>query len=856
MSAHADACLTEDAAIAYVHGRLTGDALAGAQAHLDRCTDCGRMIEQVGLARTVSGRHRDPGVAPPTNAPPPEAAFATTLPSSKRDNSLPRGTGIGRYVLLRRLGEGGMGVVYAAYDPELDRKVAIKLLRDDVHDPTHAEAHRSRLLREAQALARLSHPNVIVVHDVGTFGTQVFMAMEFVEGQTVGGWLREGKRSWREVVELFRLAGRGLAAAHAAGLVHRDFKPENVILGKDGRVRVMDFGLARSTDPNEPSISGVRAMLTSTTDLRRSDALGEPLTDAGTFLGTPGYMAPEQHHGGEVDARTDQFSFCVALYEALYGERPFAGQTTAALGLAVGQGMVKEPPRDSSVPGWIRKLLLRGLAVRPSDRFPSMEALLLALSPPSRRLSRRKVALIVASAVAALSVAYVFSQSARVKMCQDREGDELSMFDATARTKLAAAFMATGARNWEADFARAAKQLERHLGELGVQRDSACEALRSSTATSARLASRMRCIDRQAELVRALLSQLGSADAVAVERATDAVYGLPSPATCSAREAWRSAPGWPDDRVRSDRATNLSQKLAKARALQLLGRAEDALSVARAVHAEAEAGGYEPIKAEALLRVGALQSQLELRESAQSTLYEAIWSGEAARHDQVVAEAWVQLVDVVGVKRGFEEQGLQCVRHAEAAIRRLGGAPDLEVHLAEVHARLQEKRGLHAQALASREVALERAAAADAEHPRTGDAMDAVAKSLEHLHRYAEAAQKRQQAVELLSRLRGESHSSLRDSLFAFGRDLLSSEQPARAVAPLERALALGERTLPAAELAELRFALARALWGATMDRDRARRLAELARDGAPREPGSEATVVRIETWLAAHDAP
>ncbi len=854
-----DACLTEDAAIAYVHGRLEGAPLEAAKAHLSHCRDCTRTLESVGLARTVSQRRRTGTPEPAVRMDGAQSgpALADTQPSSRPGSvTLPRGTSIGRYVLLRRLGEGGMGVVYAAYDPELDRKVAIKLLRDDVQDPARAEAYRGRLFREAQALARLSHPNVIVVHDVGTFGTQVFMAMEFVEGQTAGRWLREGKRTWREVLEMFRFAGRGLAAAHAAGLIHRDFKPDNVILAKDGRVRVMDFGLARSTD-DDPSISGARALFTSTTDLRKNDVLGEPLTEAGMFLGTPGYMAPEQHHGGEVDARTDQFSFCVALYEALYGERPFAGQTVDALGLAVGQGMIKEPPKDSDVPGWLRKLLLRGMAVKPDDRFPSMDELLAALSRRRGRFTKRQLTLLAAAAVAGLCLAFVFSQSARVKICQTTEGDALALFGPAAHTQLAAAFMATGATQWEGDFARTAKVLERHLAELGAQRDAACEALRSPSASSRRLAQRMRCIDRGAELAAAVINQLGNADALAVERSIDAAYSLPSPKECGDLEA-RRAPPWPEDAPGARDAKRLSEQLARARALELLGRSEEALAVARAALATAEAQANEPLKAEALLRVGELQGRLELRESAQSTLYEALWSAEAARHDAVVAAAWVALVDVVGLRRGFDEQGLQSVRHAEAAIRRLGGAPDLEVRLGEAHARLLERRGLHAEALVVRQAALQRAQSAiGVEHPATGEALNGVASSMEALERWADAASYRQRAVELLQQLRGEQHPSLRDPLFALGKDLLFALQPPRAVAPLERALALGEKTLAAAELSELRFALAQALWGATLDKDRARRLALLARDGRPKAPaGTDEGLTKIESWIAAHDAP
>jgi serine/threonine protein kinase len=277
-----------------------------------------------------------------------------------------KGTVIGRYVVLARLGAGAMGVVLAAYDPELDRKVALKLLRPRGGD---AGAARARLQREAQALAKLNHSNVVAVHDVGVHAGHVFVAMEFVDGQTLGAWTQSAPRSWRDVVGVFEAAGRGLAAAHASGLVHRDFKPDNVMIGKDGRVRVMDFGLARATEGAvEPARAG---------DLPadKSDILATPLTQTGAMMGTPAYMAPEQFGGLEVTTRSDQFGFCVALFEALYGERPFGGETLGALAFNATEGNVRDVGRTRDVPMWLRRVVLRGLSPRPEDRFPDMPRL-------------------------------------------------------------------------------------------------------------------------------------------------------------------------------------------------------------------------------------------------------------------------------------------------------------------------------------------------------------------------------------------------------------------------------------------------------------------------------------------------
>jgi serine/threonine protein kinase len=333
------------------------------------------------------------------------AETVTAAPGSARPGpqgaGLPRGTAVGRYVILRQLGGGAIGVVYAAYDPELDRKLAIKILRTEASGKLEGSEARGRMQREAQAMARLTHTNVIAVYDAGTFEDQVFVAMEFVDGQTLRGWLKEKPRSWREVRDVFLLAGRGLAAAHAAGLVHRDFKPENVLIGVGGRVCVGDFGLARSATAAEPSAP---VALEDTALGSGSDALSATLTRTGAFLGTPAYMAPEQLMGRKADTRADQFSFCIALYEALYGQRPFAGDTIGDLSFAIMKGRIREPPAGCKVPAWLRAVVQRGLAADPEQRFDSIDAMLHALGrDPALRWRRALTVLSTALVVAGLA---------------------------------------------------------------------------------------------------------------------------------------------------------------------------------------------------------------------------------------------------------------------------------------------------------------------------------------------------------------------------------------------------------------------------------------------------------------------
>ncbi len=364
------ACLDDNAASEFVSGSLAGAALTKVEGHLAGCRDCRALV-----AALAGGDDLD------SNAATRKRERITESQAGRRPTkTLQIGDRVGRYLVLSTLGAGGMGVVFSAYDPQLDRKIALKLLRANLG--ANAKEARTRLKREAQAIAQLNHPNVVGVYDVGTTDDgAVYLAMEFVEGDTITTWLKRWPRTWREIVELFLQAGRGLYAAHAVGLLHRDFKPDNVLVGGDGRVRVSDFGLARSVlGPEEAARPAPDA-----------SALLVDLTATGTVLGTPRYMPPEQLTGPDIDARSDQFSFCVALYEALYGTHPLPGATSVAM-LEHGDRALA-PPENTRVPAAIGRAVMRGLEKERNKRYPTMATLLAELTPPPQRSPVRFAAL-------------------------------------------------------------------------------------------------------------------------------------------------------------------------------------------------------------------------------------------------------------------------------------------------------------------------------------------------------------------------------------------------------------------------------------------------------------------------------
>ncbi|MCY1064554.1 serine/threonine-protein kinase [Nannocystis sp. RBIL2] len=551
---------------------------------------------------------------------------------------------LGRYHVLGQLGAGGMGVVYAAYDPDLDRKVALKLLRADGH-----AASPGRLLREAHALARLSHPNVVQIHDTGAIDGRIFIAMELVRGVDLRTWLVQ-PRGLAEVLRVFLDAGRGLAAAHEAGFVHRDFKPDNVLVGADGRVRVADFGLVRQHD--EPANPGALEPDRGT--------LSRPLTMTGALLGTPAYMAPEQHRGGTADARSDQFSFCLALWEALHGPRPFAGDSPAAIAAAMRVGQLR-PERGAGVPGELTRTLQRGLAYEPERRYPDMPALLAALGVDRGRRRRRWLAGLGAGGLLAGLVAALTSGP---EPCSGGPAALAGAWNPERREAVAAALAGTDASS------RVLAGLDAYAGAWLVGHREACLDHRRGEQSSALLDARMRCLDGRRETLAAAARLLtGEAEIDAAQL----VARLPPIAACAQPAVVLGEARVPEDPTLAGPVAAIGAGLIEARVRHDAGDLDGALIRAEEAIRQARRISFEPLLAEALLvQARVLFSRMRWA-AARPVLVEALTRAIEARRDDLAAEAIARLLYVDGVQSGRTAEAL---RLAPLALAMAARAPE------------------------------------------------------------------------------------------------------------------------------------------------------------------------------------
>jgi tetratricopeptide (TPR) repeat protein len=592
------------------------------------------------------------------------------------------GARVGRYQIVEQLGAGGMGVVYRARDSELGRDVALKLVTTEA--AAVGTQGQVRLLREAQALAQLSHPNVIAIYDVGRHEDGVFLAMELVEGQRLDDWLKTPRR-WREIVRAFRDAGHGLQAAHAVGLVHRDIKPSNLMVAADGRVRVLDFGLARAAEAEPAAEPAAPAADSSAGSSSTQNLLVAPLTQVGSIVGTPPYMAPEQHLGRAGDERSDQFSFCVTLYQALYGERPFAGQSYDELFTNITQGQIRPPPAGASVPGWVRQILLRGLSTAPDRRWPSMGELLTALDRDPAVRRRRIASASAAVGLAATAAFGLWRGTHAARPCAGAAARLSGVWDPARKQAVRDAFEKTG-KPYALDVYR---MVERALDAytqawVGMHSD-ACEATRVRGEQSTELLDlRMQCLQTRLDEVKAKVDLFAAADAEVVRNASSAASALTRLSTCADAAALRAPVPIPTDPQLRARAGALQKQHAQVRALLDVGRYAEGLKLAESAMHEAHALGHRPVEAQALLDLGEVQEDSGDYAVAARTLKDAEVAGEAGRHDEVAALASVQLVWVTGARLGKPAEAHELERDARAKIERLGN-DDLILAMLEGH---------------------------------------------------------------------------------------------------------------------------------------------------------------------------
>ncbi|MBX7080212.1 MAG: serine/threonine-protein kinase [Nannocystaceae bacterium] len=704
----------------------------------------------------------------------------------------PDDTRLGRYLVIELIGAGGMGRVLRAYDPELRREVALKQLIARNRD---AQGTR-RIVREAQTMARLRHHNLVPVYDVGQSGDDVFIAMEYVEGTTLRAWLDIEPRSWQAIVEAFVGAGRGLAAAHAAGVIHRDFKPANVMVGARGRseatrdtVRVVDFGLANAL-PHERSHGA--------TPSQGEDFDPGGLTQPGVVLGTPLYMAPEQHFGGAVGPHSDQYAFCVALYEALYATRPFDGkdlQSLVASKLAGGPN----PPRAGSraVPRWLQRATLRGLAPDAAQRWPSMDALVAELERGQGRVRRRRIfAGVAAGALIAggLALAVAVDDYRREAACE-RDGASIdAVWNPERSARLRDALTGTGLAYAEQTADKLMPWLDDHAGAWHRARAEAClDATVRGQWSAETLDRSLWCLDERRDQLDALVGQLLRADESGVEAAIGAAARLGRIDEC------RNT-GWlqrmqPPPQAQRDEIRGAQAELARAVALERAGRYAEGLALARGTRERAQTLAWPPLSAAArTLEAALLAREGEGREAARAgklAYFEASSFGEWS----VAADAATRLVLIVGEHEGRREEGLEWGEHARMALAHALDPDGLrEAERLSGLATVQRLRGANDVAQALHERALQlREAALGPDHPDVAASLASLANVFRAVQDYPRARALHERALAIRERALGPAHPSVASSLSNLGVVLAETGDHVHARADFERSLAIRE---------------------------------------------------------------
>ncbi|MCB9712274.1 MAG: serine/threonine protein kinase [Myxococcales bacterium] len=710
-----------------------------------------------------------------------------------------RGTTLGRYLVLGELGSGAMGRVLKAYDETLDRTVALKLLHREA-----AEQNAERLRREAQALAKLSHPNVVQVYEVRCDRRQWFIAMELVGGQTLREW-QEHDRRWRECVAVYLQVGAGLAAAHAVGLVHRDFKPDNCIIDEDGRARILDFGLVGgqplhgADDEDDPRWSLPKGDLT--------------LTAPGVVMGTPAYMPLEQMDGRGVDARGDQFSFCVSLYEALFGKRPFEGRTFEALRESVFLEMIAAAPKGTRVPARLRGILLRGLSADPEHRWPSMPDLIARLRTFVAPRARRRLVIGLAGglAVAGVGLARYAEVGFRCEGARERLD---GVWDEERRAEVRAAIVGTGLIHapdvWERVVGPG---LDSYASAWVEQHTDACEAARVRQEQSTEVMDlRMGCLHHAKVALDAAVEVLGGADADVVTNAHELVGSLPDLGQCADVETLLDdvAPPRSEDAGAVEDARGA---LASARAEREAGRYELARARLEEGARVLAAVEYDPVRAELALEEGWLSSVVGDYGASQVSARRALALASRHRQPRRMQEAAHALMFVIGCEEYRAEQALAYREVVEELAR---SEPLLEIGAASTIACVLHTQGKLDEAIDYHRLAIEEAESIGMRGgPRVATLYNNLGATLLMRGRLDEAEHAHRTALELVRRSLGPHHPHIARSLNNVANVEIAQHRLEEAELDLRQSLAIRLRAFGPEhpDVGESREALGVALW-------------------------------------------
>ena len=688
---------------------------------------------------------------------------------------------VGRFTVREVVGRGAFGVVYAATDPKLSRDAAVKVL-----SASDAKA-QDQLLREARLMATVTHPNVATVYEVGTFEhegqTKVFVAMEFVVGVTLRTVVREEQRNRSAVLELLVQAGRGLAAAHEAGVVHRDFKPDNVLVGDDGRVRVVDFGLASSDPDAESDAGGVE------------DAGDLPVnvaTRTRGIAGTPAYMAPERFQGKSGTIQSDQFSFCVTAYEALYGQRPFEGGTLMALAANVSAGRLVEPSPNSKVSPRLRRILVRGLEPDPSDRYPSMDELLADLERETQRWSLRRQILVVGGVAAALGVAagaMLRGQSlAPLPPCQVELGALDSFWTATRQGTLSDAFESAdpslGGQTWS----RTASRVDTYAERWRSGATASCER-RSDTEDARHLrALEAACLQRARARLEALLGEFEVADGDLVAGAVRAVRALPDPARCLDSAALLAAEPEEADR---DAVAAIRGTLDQVSIDFTAGRYDAARTALDGAVADAEKLDFGPLVAETKTRLAQLDLKTGRYPSSRELARQAFDLAVSGPDPRPAIAATVLLAQAGVADPTHLEDGISWVKTGQSLLDRVDDAPRLNSSLAMARASLLITAADTDNATPALEEAVEALRVEDPDHPDLPVALGNWGTWLLRLGRPSEAIAKYQQALAAAEQSLGPNHPDVAQWLLGLGSASMTVGKLEEADGYLQRSLEL-----------------------------------------------------------------